>query len=98
MIKKQVLVKKRNSLIKMTIKNLILEKRKAFFKRDDNKKIDYRDKKKATGFTNNPKYFGKKTDETAKTDDDRRPSFNNKKKFKNRKRPKSFKFNKFKKS
>src|SRR6056300_1650650 len=73
-------------------------KNKSFFKRDDNKKTDFRDKKKATGFTNNPKYFGKKTVETAKTDDDRRPSFNNKKKFKNRKRPKSFKFNKFKKS
>jgi hypothetical protein len=42
--------------------------------------------------------LGKKLDETAKSDDDRRSSFNNKKKFKNRKRPKSFKFNKFKKS
>ena len=73
-------------------------KNKSFFKRDDNNKTDFRDKKKASGFTNNPKYFGKKTEETAKTDDDRRPSFNNKKKFKNRKRPKSFKFNKFKKS
>ena len=73
-------------------------KKKSFFKREDNKKTDFRDKKKVSGFTNNPKYFGKKPDETAKSDDDRRSSFNNKKKFKNRKRPKSFKFNKFKKS
>ena len=71
-------------------------KKKSFFKSDDSKKTDYRDKKKATGFTNNPKYFGKKTEETAKTDDDRRPSFDNKKKFKNRKRPKNFSFKKFK--
>ena len=38
--------------------------------------------KRSISFTNNPKYFGKKPDETAKSDDDRRSSFNNKKSLK----------------
>ena len=70
--------------------------KKRFFKKKDNKKTDYRDKKKSFGFTNNPKYFGKKIDETSKSDNDKRSSFKNKKKFKNRKRPKKFSFKRHK--
>ena len=70
--------------------------KKKFFKKGENKKTDYRDKKKSFGFTNNPKYFGKKIDETNKSDNDKRSSFKNKKKFKNRKRPKKFSFKRHK--
>ena len=70
--------------------------KKRFFKKGENKKTDYRDKKKSFGFTNNPKYFGKKIDETNKSDNDKRSSFKNKKKFKNRKRPKRFSFKRHK--
>jgi superfamily II DNA/RNA helicase len=70
--------------------------KKKFFKKGENKKTDYRDKKKSFGFTNNPKYFGKKIDETSKSDNDKRSSFKNKKKFKNRKRPKKFSFKRHK--
>ena len=70
--------------------------KKRFFKKGENKKTDYRDKKKSFGFTNNPKYFGKKIDETNKSDNDKRSSFKNKKKFKNRKRPKRFSFKRYK--
>ena len=70
--------------------------KKRFFKKGENKKTDYRDKKKSFGFTNNPKYFGKKIDETNKSDNDKRSSFKNKKKFKNRKRPKKFSFKRHK--
>ena len=70
--------------------------KKRFFKKRDNKKTDYRDKKKSFGFTNNPKYFGKKNDETNKSDHDKQSTFKNKKKFKNRKRPKKFSFKRHK--
>ena len=70
--------------------------KKRFFKKGENKKTDYRDKKKSFGFTNNPKYFGKKIDETNKSDNDKQSSFKNKKKFKNRKRPKKFSFKRHK--
>ena len=73
-------------------------KNKKFNKGNKNRKKDFKGKKKPFGYTNNPKYFGKKSDETSRSNDDRRSFFKNKKKFKNRKRPKSFKFKKFKKN
>ena len=47
-------------------------------------------------FTNNPKYFGKKSDEVVEKDD-KRSSFKVRKKFKKRHRPKKFSFKKHKK-
>ena len=35
--------------------------KKKFFKKDGDKKSKFKNKKKSFGFTNNPKYFGKKT-------------------------------------
>ncbi|MDA8890699.1 DEAD/DEAH box helicase [Candidatus Pelagibacter sp.] len=51
---------------------------------------------KPSGFTNNPKYFGKKTSESSSTNGERKsPSLVSKKKFKSRSdRPKSFTFKK----
>ncbi|MDB3949842.1 DEAD/DEAH box helicase [Candidatus Pelagibacter sp.] len=51
---------------------------------------------KTTGFTNNPKYFGKKTSESSSTSGEKKSrSFDGKKKFKSRSdRPKSFTFKK----
>ena len=83
--------------------------KKKFFKNEDNKKpkskkkISFRktkdkrfkDKKKINGFTNNPKYFGRKSNEINREDSDRKSSFKGKKKFKNRKRPQNFKFKRF---
>ena len=59
-------------------------------------KSSFGDKSKPTGFTNNPKYFGKKTSESSKTIVDKKSSdFGEKKKFKSRSdRPKSFTFKK----
>ena len=48
------------------------------------------------GFTNNPKYFGKKSDEVVEKDN-KRSSFKGRKKFKKRQRPKKFSFKKHKK-
>ena len=55
-----------------------------------------KDNSKPTGFTNNPKYFGKKTSESSSTNGEKKsPSFDGKKKFKSRSdRPKSFTFKK----
>ena len=55
-----------------------------------------KDDSKPTGFTNNPKYFGKKTFENSSTSGDKKSSgFDGKKKFKSRSdRPKSFTFKK----
>ena len=81
--------------------------KKKYFKKDDNQKSTFEkkkkffkkdDRKKSFGYTNNPKYFGKKPDEINNADSDKRASFKNKKKFKNRKRPKNFSFKKFKKN
>jgi ATP-dependent RNA helicase DeaD len=54
------------------------------------------DNSKPTGFTNNPKYFGKKTSESSSTSGEKKSSsFDGKKKFKSRSdRPKSFTFKK----
>ena len=55
-----------------------------------------KDNSKPTGFTNNPKYFGKKTSESSSTSEEKKnSSFDGKKKFKSRSdRPKSFTFKK----
>ncbi len=71
-----------------------IKERKKFFKKDKNKKSKFNDKKKSFGFTNNPKYFGKKSD---KVKDDKRSSFKGRKKFKKRQRPKKFSFKNHKK-
>jgi ATP-dependent RNA helicase DeaD len=71
--------------------------KKKFFKKDDSRKSDFKGKKKPFGYTNNPKYFGKKNNEGKEDLDRKNFSFKGKKKFKNRKRPKNFSFNKYKK-
>ena len=55
-----------------------------------------KDNSKPTGFTNNPKYFGKKTSESSSISGEKKSSsFDEKKKFKSRSdRPKSFTFKK----
>ena len=55
-----------------------------------------KDNSKPTGFTNNPKYFGKKTSESSSSSGEKKSSsFDGKKKFKSRSdRPKSFTFKK----
>ena len=55
-----------------------------------------KDDSKPSGFTNNPKYFGKKTSESSSTSGEKKSSsFDGKKKFKSRSdRPKSFTFKK----
>ncbi|MDB4241259.1 DEAD/DEAH box helicase [Candidatus Pelagibacter sp.] len=55
-----------------------------------------KDDSKPTGFTNNPKYFGKKTSESSSTSGEKKSSsFDGKKKFKSRSdRPRSFTFKK----
>ncbi len=65
--------------------------KKKFFKKGKNKKLKFNDKKKSFGFTNNPKYFGKKTDNVVEKDD-KRSTFKGRKKFKKRQRPKKFSF------
>ena len=79
--------------------------KKKFFKNDDARKSSFKKKKKPTGYTNNPKYFDKKTSNNSFSDKDSNDSFpdkdkgnfkfNKKKKFKNRKRPNNFSFKKF---
>ena len=73
-------------------KSSFREKNK-FFKKNNNKRPQLNKKKKSFGFTNNPKYFGKKTNEVIEKDN-KRPSFKRKKKFKKRQRPKKFSFRK----
>ena len=70
--------------------------KKKFFKKDKNIKSKFIDKKQSFGFTNNPKYFGKKSDEVFEKED-KRSSFKGRKKFKKRQRPKKFSFKKHKK-
>jgi superfamily II DNA/RNA helicase len=59
-------------------------------------KSSFGDKSKPLGFTNNPKYFGKKPSEGSATSTEKKDfAFNSKKKFKSRSdRPKSFTFKK----
>jgi ATP-dependent RNA helicase DeaD len=72
--------------------------KKKFFRKDDSRKSSFRDKKKKFGYTNNPKYFNKKSDETFENSEKKSSSLKGKKRFKNRKRPKNFSFKKFKKT
>ena len=74
-------------------KNVFSFKKKKGFKGNQRKK--FRDKKKPLGYTNNPKYFNNRSNETVK-ENNKKSSFKGRKKFKNRKRPKNFKFKKFK--
>jgi superfamily II DNA/RNA helicase len=76
-----------------TSKNKDFYNKNKFFKKKSNSKY----KKKAFGYTNNPKYFNQKSNEESKNQENRKKPFKNKKKFKNRKRPKNFSFNRFKK-
>jgi ATP-dependent RNA helicase DeaD len=71
--------------------------KKKFFKKDDSRNSDFKGKKKPFGYTNNPKYFGTKSNDGNEDAGKKNISFKNKKKIKNRKRPKNFSFNKFKK-
>ena len=70
--------------------------KKKFFKKNDSRKSNFGNKEKPFGYTNNPKYFGKKTNDSNR-ENDKKNSFSRGKKFKNRKRPKNFSFKKFKK-
>ena len=54
-------------------------------------------KKKPFGYTNNPKYFDKSTNELDRNNNNKRSSFKSKNKFKKRNRPKNFSFKKYKK-
>jgi ATP-dependent RNA helicase DeaD len=76
------------------VRNSDFKGKKKFFKKDDGGNSDFEGKKKPFGYTNNPKYFGKKTNEESVDLDKKNSSFKGKKKFKNRKRPKSFSFKK----
>ena len=78
-------------------KNSDLKDNKKFFKKEDNRISNFKNKKKPFGFTNNPKYFGRKNSNSNDDLNNKKTSLNGKKKFKNRKRPKNFSFNKFKK-
>ena len=71
--------------------------KKKKFKKDDNKNFNFKGKKKPFGYTNNPKFFGVKSDKLIENSDNKNSSFKGNKKFKHRKRPKNFSFNKFKK-
>ena len=70
--------------------------KKKFFKKDDTRKSKFKDKKKPFGYTNNPKYFNKKLDQSSEETKEKNPFLRGKKKFKNRKRPKNFSFQKHK--
>ncbi len=67
-----------------------------FFKKNDGRKSNFLDKNKSLGYTNNPKYFVKRSDNNTQKKDKKNHSFKGKKRFKNRKRPKNFSFKKFK--
>ena len=64
--------------------------------KDDSRKSSFGDKKKLPGFTNNPKYFGRKPSDNSSVEFDKKGfGFKGKKKFKSRKsRPKNFTFKK----
>tara|TARA_B100001057_G_scaffold489460_1_gene575772 strand:- start:1588 stop:2997 length:1410 start_codon:yes stop_codon:yes gene_type:complete len=70
--------------------------KKRFFKKSDKKKSKYKDYNNAFGYTNNPKYFSKKTDRIEEDSNKKNFSFKGKKRFKNRKRSKKFIFKKHK--
>ncbi len=86
--KKKFFLKKDNLKSKFKTKN-------RFSKNNKDKNRNFKDKKKPFGYTNNPKYFDRKPNQTSK-EENKRSLFKGKKKFKNRKRPKNFKFKRFK--
>ncbi|WP_413839140.1 hypothetical protein, partial [Desulfobacula sp.] len=49
----------------------------------DSRKSSFGDKKKPFGYTNNPKYFNKSSDQTSEGSDKKNSFFKGKKKFKN---------------
>ena len=73
------------------------KEKKKYFKRGKTRKSNFKEKKKSFGYTNNPKYFDKKPEETNEDLNRKGFSFKKNKRYKNRKRPKHFSFNKFKK-
>ena len=73
----------------------VFEEKKIFFRNKRNKKKSKYKDKKSIIYTNNPKYFEKKSDNNNPNNDNKKINFKGKKKFKNRKRPKNFKFKKF---
>ena len=75
-----------------------LKDKKRFFKKKDGKKSNSKNTKKPFGYTNNPKYFGKKPGGGDVDFTKRKSSFKSKKKYKNRKRPKNFSFKRFRKN
>ena len=75
-----------------------LKDKKRFFKKKDGKKSSSKNTKKPFGYTNNPKYFGKKPNDSGVDFNKKRSSFKGKKKYKNRKRPKNFSFKRFRKN
>ena len=75
-----------------------LKDKKRFFKKKDGKKSNSKNTKKPFGYTNNPKYFGKKPADGEVDFTKRKSSFKSKKKYKNRKRPKNFSFKRFRKN
>ena len=76
-------------------KNSEFKGKKKFSKKDDKRNKSFKDKKKPFGFTNNPKYFNKKSNENTK-EDSKRSFSKGRKKFKKRQRPKKFSFRKHK--
>ena len=86
--KKKFLKNKKNQITKFKDNN-------KFSKKKDKRNKSFKDKKKLFGFTNNPKYFNKRTNENTK-ESNSTSSFKSKKKFKKRQRPKKFSFRKHK--
>ena len=70
--------------------------KKKFFKKDDSRRANFKDRKKFSGYTNNPNYFEKKLSENFSSNKEKKDfSFKKKKRFKNRSnRPKNFIFKK----
>ena len=91
--------KGKNKFNKISFKDkqkTVFKGKKKFFKKSNNKKSKYKNKNKKFGYTNNPKYFNKKSDYIEKDLNEKKFSFKGKKKFKHRKRPKKFIFKKHK--
>jgi superfamily II DNA/RNA helicase len=86
---------KKNNRVSFNKEKKFKDKKK-FFKKDDSRKSSFGDKKKPFGYTNNPKYFNKKSNNSSEDEGEKKFSFKAKKKFKNRKRPKNFSFQKYK--
>ena len=78
-------------------KKTIFKEKNKFFKKNDFRKKKFKGKKKKPfGYTNNPNYFNKKSNDESVNKNKGPTSFKSKKKFKNRKRPKNFSFKKYK--